>query len=337
MESTNDPYFYPPISQQPAAVLPEIEPSDIELSRKKIGIHSALLAITAVTTTLTGAAWTIKLDSPPTSFIGSVLAPHIALFKATAAGHFGPLGAGLLFTFTLLTILGAHEFGHYFACRHYGIRATLPFFVPAPPMPLTPFGTFGAVIRIKEPIRSRRALFDIGIAGPLAGFALAVPAAVLGLAYATAAQPVPAGTPGMELTDPLLFIIIGKIFGVPKMVDTNPVYLAAWAVMLVTSLNLFPVGQLDGGHVVFAVAGQKLHKWISWITFVGVASLAVTSYLLYHSPIWFLWTFVLLFLLKVGHPPTVINEPLGGGRKVLAVVAAIVFVLCFMATPIKIL
>src|SRR6185436_11501473 len=116
-----------------------------------------------------------------------LISPTLAVLKETATGNLDPLAKGLLFTFTLLTILGAHELGHYFACRHYGIRATLPFFLPAPPV-ITLFGTFGAVIKIKEPIRSRRALFDIGIAGPLAGFALALPASIIGLAMAIPPQ-----------------------------------------------------------------------------------------------------------------------------------------------------
>lgn len=336
MESTKDPYFYPELIQPQPILHRALKPREEELSRKKVILHSVLFAATAITTTLTGAAWTMNIDTEPSSFIGSILAPHIALVKATAGGHFGPLLSGLLFTFTLLTILGAHEFGHYFACRYYGIRATLPFFVPAPPAPLTPFGTFGAVIKIKEPIQSRRALFDIGIAGPLAGFALAVPASFLGLIFAKAAAPTPADAHGMQFNDPLMFILIGKLFHLPKMMEINPVYLAAWAAMLVTALNLFPVGQLDGGHVVFAVAGHRLHKWISRIVFAAVAILALVSFFVYHSPIWFLWTFVLLFLLRVGHPPTSINEPLGRPRQILAVLAALVFILCFMPLPITI-
>jgi membrane-associated protease RseP (regulator of RpoE activity) len=334
VESTKDPYFYPELIQSQPILRQEPKPREEELTRKKILIHTLLFAATGVTTTLTGAAWTTNIDSESSSFIASVLAPHIALVKATAAGHFGPLLSGLLFTFTLLTILGAHEFGHYFACRYYHIRATLPFFVPAPPAPLTPFGTFGAVIKIKEPIRSRRALFDIGIAGPLAGFALAIPASFLGLIFAKAATPSPADVHGMQFNDPLMFILIGKLFGLPKMMEINPVYLAAWAAMLVTALNLFPVGQLDGGHVVFAVAGARLHKWISRVVFASVVVLALVSFFVYHSPIWFLWTFVLLFLLRVGHPPTTINEPLGRPRAVLAVIAGLVFLLCFMPLPI---
>jgi len=257
------------------------------------------------------------------------------LVRETAAGHYWPLGGGLLLAVTLLLILGAHEFGHYFACRYYGVRATLPFFIPAPPFPLTPFGTFGAVIKMKEPIRSRRALFDIGIAGPLAGFVLALPAALVGLLIAKAApDAVPHGVP--VFNDPLLFILITKLFRLPAATEWNPIYWAAWAALLVTSLNLFPVGQLDGGHVVYALAGPRLHNIISRIVFALVAVLAILSVVLYSSPIWILWTLVLGFLLRVGHPPTYVDEPLGRGRIALAVAAALVFLACFMPFPITI-
>jgi membrane-associated protease RseP (regulator of RpoE activity) len=228
-----------------------------------------------------------------------------------------------------------HAPAHYFACRHYGVRATLPFFIPGPPFPLTPFGTFGAVIKIKEPIRSRRALFDIGIAGPLAGFALALPASLIGLLIAKAApEAMPQGV--TVFNDPLLFMLITKLFHLPGSIEWNPVYWAAWAALLVTSLNLFPVGQLDGGHVLYALVGPRLHKIVSRIVFVLVAALAITSFVVYGSPIWFLWTLVLAFLLKVGHPPTYVDEPLGKTRIALAITAALVFLLCFMPFPITI-
>jgi membrane-associated protease RseP (regulator of RpoE activity) len=252
------------------------------------------------------------------------------LVRETSAGHYGPLVGGLVLAFSLLLILAAHEFGHYFACRHYGVRATLPFFLPAPPFPVTPFGTFGAVIKIKEPIRSRRALFDIGIAGPLAGFALALPASFIGLLIAQPDTP----QPGMVFNDPLLFKIITAVFHLPNLIKWNPVYWAAWTALLVTSLNLFPVGQLDGGHVLYAVFGKRLHKIASLVVFALVALLAVTSFIRYNSPIWFLWTAILAFLLRVGHPPVYVDEPLGKTRIALAVVAAIVFLLCFMPFPI---
>jgi membrane-associated protease RseP (regulator of RpoE activity) len=303
-----------------------------ELSAGRILLHVFLLALTAVTTVVTGAAWSLQSQGEADSVLRALIGPHIQLLKSIADGQFVPLANGLLFAFTLLVILGAHELGHYFACRYYGIRATLPFFIPAPPAPFTPFGTFGAVIKIKAPITSRRALFDIGIAGPLAGFLFALPAAIVGLLFARPASP-PAGE-GLQFNDPLLFIIIMKMFGTQKWIEWNPVYWAAWAAVLVTALNLFPVGQLDGGHVLYAVAGPKMHKLISRAVTTAVALLAVVSFYLYSSPIWVLWTVVLFFLMKVGHPPTRENEPLGAARIALAIVAALVFLLCFMPFPV---
>jgi membrane-associated protease RseP (regulator of RpoE activity) len=179
-------------------------PRESELSTSRIRLHLVLLALTAVTTTLTGASWTVRVPDDG-SIAGIFLAPVIAVINETAAGNFEPLSNGLIFSVTLLVILGAHELGHYFACRHYGIRATLPFFIPAPPA-ITLFGTFGAVIKIKEPIRSRRALFDIGIAGPLAGFAFALPASVIGLLIAQEALPAVGAAPtdGIQFHDPYL-------------------------------------------------------------------------------------------------------------------------------------
>lgn len=289
--------------------------------QRKILIHVALAALTAFTMVLTGAAWEKSLVDSSFSFTG--------LLKDARA-----LQSGLLFAATLMTILAAHEFGHYLACRYYGVRATLPFFIPAPPAPLTPFGTFGALIKIKEPIRSRRALFDIGIAGPLAGFALALPASVIGLISARAADPPNGG--GIIFHDPPLFLIIIKLLQLPKWIEWNPIYWAAWAALLVTALNLFPVGQLDGGHILYALVGPKWHKRISLISAAAVAALAVVSFILHRSPIWFLWALVLAFLAKVGHPPTAPDETLGRGRIILAAVAALVFLLCFLPFPITI-
>src|SRR5262249_37063161 len=141
--------------------------------------------------------------------------------------EFAPLVRGLTFALTLLIILSAHEFGHYFACRYYGIRATLPFYVPAPPLPLTPFGTFGAVIKIKEPFRSKRALFDVGIAGPLAGFVFALPASIIGLAIAKAVPMETVSKGGPMFLDPPLFKIIMRLLGTPEWIEWNPVYWAA--------------------------------------------------------------------------------------------------------------
>jgi membrane-associated protease RseP (regulator of RpoE activity) len=337
VENTNRPYLYSEVQAANHRLDERIYTAptrEEELAPSRILRHLILLFLTAITTTITGASWSYQGDPAANdSIIGMLLSPITSVIKATAAGNTAPLMSGLLFTFTLLMILGAHELGHYFACRHYGIRATLPFFLPAPPV-ISLFGTFGAVIKIKEPITTRRALFDIGIAGPLAGFAFALPAAFIGLL--TAEPVLPTGAGGIQFHDPLLFILISKIFGISQWVNWNPVYWAAWGALLVTALNLFPVGQLDGGHVLYAVFGRRIHKWVSLIVCISVATLAVLSYKLYNSPMWFLWTFVLLFLFKVGHPPVMEEESLGKGRITLAVVALVVFLLCFMPFPISI-
>lgn len=328
MQNTEQPFLFADFQPVPSPVITR----ESELSTPRLLLHSLLLFITAVSTTLTGAAAAV-----PPQESSSLFGPLLAVFTETASGNLAPLVKGLVFTFTLLTILGAHELGHYFACRHYGIRATLPFFIPAPPA-LTPFGTFGAVIKIKEPIRSRRALFDIGIAGPLAGFAFAFPAAIVGLIFATPAPPseiaAAAAGGGLQFNDPLLFIVISKLFGLPKWIEWNPVYWASWGALLVTALNLFPVGQLDGGHVLYAITGRQIHKWVSRVVAFSCAGLAVFSIAVHQPPVYLLWTFVLLFLMKVGHPEVVEEEPLGRARIAVAIISAVVFLLCFMPFPI---
>jgi membrane-associated protease RseP (regulator of RpoE activity) len=282
--------------------------------RHNILIHGGLAALTMMTMVVTGATWDAG------SLWGSLDARS--------------LQNGLLFAAALGAILAAHEFGHYFACRYYGVRATLPFFIPAPPAPLTPFGTFGALIKIKEPIRRRRALFDIGIAGPLAGFAVALPMSFVGLMKARAAMPPQGGS--ITFHNPPLFLIMIKLGGLPQWIEWNPIYWAAWAGLLVTALNLFPVGQLDGGHILYALAGKKWHKWTSFGVTLLVAALSIASMILHRSPIWFLWTVVLAFLTRVGHPPVALDEPLGLGRTILAALAAAVFLLCFLPFPITV-
>lgn len=333
MENSEPSYRLSEVPVAPATFDREVifisEPES-DLTARRIGFHLLLFFATAVTTTLTGAAWLVHV--PGDSMFDQFFGPTIGVVHETLAGNLVPLTQGLIFTSTLLTILAAHEFGHYFACRYYGIRATLPFFIPAPPLVL--LGTFGAVIKIKAPITSRRALFDIGIAGPLAGFAFALPASIIGLLIAKPSAELPPGD-HIVFGDPLLFKLIAWAMGTPPMIDWNPVYWAAWGTLLVTALNLFPVGQLDGGHVLYAVFGKPVHKWVSRVVVIATATFSITSLLLRELPMYGLWTLVLLFLLKVGHPPLAEDEPLGLGRTILAVVALIVFLLCFLPFPIQ--
>lgn len=250
--------------------------------------------------------------------------------------HPGLLGQGLAFSISLLAILTAHESGHYVACRRYDVDATLPFFIPAPPLFLA--GTFGAFIKIKSPIPSRRALFDIGVAGPLAGFIVAVPVAVIGVLLSHPAPP-PEGA-ALIFNDPLLFRLCARLLGVTLDANNagNPFYFAAWIGLLVTSLNLMPVGQLDGGHATFALFGARAHKWLGTIAFITMATLAILGWVWHKAPSGFLYAVLLAIMLRIRHPQTGDEmEPLGRARILVAVFTLLVFALCFWPFPITVI
>ncbi len=306
--------------------------------------HGALFLITIITTTVAGIVTAApEIDVPPPTpvtvidyllYVPQYYVRTVSQLLSLAFINPQILAQGVIFSAMLLAILTAHEMGHYVACRRYGVRATLPFFIPAPPLFLA--GTFGAFIKIRSPIPSRRALFDIGLAGPLAGFIVAVPVAVMGVL--TMRPPEPASGYGIIFHDPLLFRLLGKFLGIPldPYSPTNPYYMAAWIGLLVTSLNLMPVGQLDGGHAVFAVFGQRAHKFIGRIAFAAMAILALLGFFWYGSPSGFLYTVLLAIMLKVRHPQPEDMEPLGSSRTLIAIVTLIVFVLCFWPFPITI-
>jgi membrane-associated protease RseP (regulator of RpoE activity) len=242
---------------------------------------------------------------------------------------------GLWYSGTILAILGAHEMGHYFACRYYGLDATLPYFLPLfIPVDGPQTGTLGAVIRIREPFPNRKVLFDVGIAGPIAGFVVLVPAIFLGMSLSHLMDAVPNGS---LLGRPLLYQFARWFtFGhVPAshLVDIHPMVFAAWFGMLATALNLLPFGQLDGGHITYAV----LDRWSTPVSFVTIASAAIMTFF---SASWVVMTMVMLamlFLVGPRHPPVIDeHEPLGAARQWLAVFALIMFVLCFTPVPIRI-
>jgi membrane-associated protease RseP (regulator of RpoE activity) len=234
---------------------------------------------------------------------------------------------GIPFSFTLLGILFAHEMGHYVACKIYGIDVSYPYFIPAP----TLFGTFGAFIRIRSPIATRRALFDVGIAGPIAGFLIAAPA----MAYAIATSRV---VPGVQNTaqivfghTPLMQLFI-EIFHPrvdPSWLLLSPVGRAAWVGFFATALNLLPLWQLDGGHIVYSLSGRQ-HKRISILVALGLLLLGR-----YAWSGWYLWGGALLILsLRFGHPPVLDRwEQLDASRRWWAIVALGIFLLCFTASP----
>ncbi len=232
----------------------------------------------------------------------------------------------------VLSILGAHELGHYLACRLYGVAATPPHFIPG----LPPVGTFGALIRIRGPIPHRRALFDIAAAGPLAGFALALPVLVVGVWRAHPA-PSPDGE-ALILGPPLVaqWLVAWRFPGLEVPLEVDSIYLAGWVGMLVTSLNLFPVGQLDGGHVAYALS-PRLHRAAAWGT-VGamLVLLLFQGAWLGFPPAYLLWFLVLLWM-RDRHPRLLDErERLGPLRRLVALLLLAVFVASFMPVPVVI-
>lgn len=238
--------------------------------RPRYRLHGLLLVATVFTTLVVGARmeFNFRHNLPPFTYPNEFL-PFFPV--GWALSHPSRLLLGIPFSATLLTILLAHEMGHYLFCRYYGVRATLPFFIPAPTM----IGTLGAVIRIRAPIRSRTALFDIGIAGPIAGFAVAV--ATLAVAM-NLSKPLTfsGGAPDLQLGFPGIFYVMHSLLpaiaphhpiaGLPlSRVYLHPTAVAAWVGMFATALNLLPSGQLDGGHIVYALA-PRVHRIVSWMT-----------------------------------------------------------------------
>jgi membrane-associated protease RseP (regulator of RpoE activity) len=280
--------------------------------------HVLLFLLTLATTTLVGA-------------------DHYAAFlsefrNADIVFSWRLLAGGLWYSLTILGILGAHEMGHYLACRWYQIDATLPFFLPLPPPFFT--GTLGAVIRIREPFPTRTVLFDIGVAGPIAGFLVLVPALFIGLSLSSVVPAPPATTELIYLGEPLLFKwAVWTVFGtIPdgQTFNMHPMVFAVWFGMLATALNLLPFGQLDGGHITYATLG----RWATPISLVTVCSALVMTYV---STSWIIMTVMMLamlYLLGPRHPRVIYEyEPLARGRRTIAIIALIILVLCFTPVP----
>lgn len=233
---------------------------------------------------------------------------------------------GLPFSAAVMSILFAHEMGHYLTCRYYGIDATLPYFIPFP----NPVGTMGAFIKIRSPIYDRGSLLDVGIAGPIAGFVVAVAALVLSMGYSrfVVLQDLQGG---LMLGEPLIFKIVAFLTGMrpPEGMDVymHPVSFAAWFGFLATALNLLPAAQLDGGHVIYALF-RGYHTWISR----AVVALLVPMAIFYWSG-WWVWVFLLL-LLKLRHPPTIDDSvPLKRRHIILGWTGLVMLILCFTPAP----
>jgi membrane-associated protease RseP (regulator of RpoE activity) len=290
--------------------------------KDRIWLHVLLLVATALTTTIVGA-------DQYYSFLTDFGARRVIVRSALPF-----LLGGLWYSLTILAILGAHEMGHYLACRYYRISASLPYFIPFPPL-LFVTGTLGAVIRIRQPFGSKRQLFDVGVAGPFAGFLVALPALFVGLSLSNVAR-VPSNFVGFDLGEPLLYQFASRLLRGPipdgYSVNLHPMAFAAWLGLLVTMLNLLPFWQLDGGHVSYAVFGRRSR-------IVSLATAAITIVLTFVSLSWSLWALLMVVILVVvgpSHPPIADEDAaLDPSRRWLAVAALAVFVVCFMPAPIQ--
>lgn len=279
--------------------------------------------------------WSINL----LLFVATIFSTLLTGASYSATGPEINLWQGWPFSLSILLILGTHELGHYFAARYHKVPVTLPYFIPLPFFSL--FGTLGAFIQLKAPVKNRRALFDVGAAGPLAGLVFAIPILIYGLATSPVGpigQPPPGGAITLEGNSLLYafikFSIFGQLLPTPTGIDVhlNQVAWAGWVGLLVTGLNLIPVGQLDGGHVAYVLFGRAA-KQLFWPVLFSLGALV----LLTGTTMWVLWIFLLYFLGRMHAEPLDDMTPLDPKRRMLAFATLALFVLVFVPIPLQII
>ena len=291
--------------------------------RKSLAIAVLLFLLTLISTLAVGAQFASAYAAGQSPEFNDFFSTYAALLA-----HPQLLLAGVPFAFTLIGILLAHELGHFFACRYYGISASYPYFIPAP----TLIGTLGAFIRIRSPIYNRQALFDVGIAGPVVGFLFAIPALAIAVMYSKVV-PFSGEHASIVFGQPVALRLLEAILRPTTPAGDlllHPIGRAAWVGLFATALNLLPGGQLDGGHILYATA-SKYHRKIT----LAVALLLMPLGYFY----WRGWIFWSILLLAIGfrHPPLLNRwEKLDPSRLMWAGVAILIFVLCFMPTPVLI-
>jgi membrane-associated protease RseP (regulator of RpoE activity) len=296
--------------------------------KDRVWLHVLLFVLTLLSTTFVGAIhyWSFRIGFNP------------ANATPVDFGKWSTYLPGLWYSATVLAILGAHEMGHYVACRYYRVEASLPYFIPfALPIAAFQTGTFGAVIRIRQRIPTKAALLDIGLAGPIAGLIVTIPVLMAGMAMSTIEQSPDHLASGMLwLGEPLLYQLAQWLIWGPipdhMLLNSHPMVTAAWFGLLATALNLLPMGQLDGGHVTYAVLGRR-SSLITISTIIVAMGLAISSIN------WRVWTalmMLMVFLMGPHHPPTLDDDtPLDRKRLVLAGIGLVMLVLCFTPFPIS--
>lgn len=303
-------------------------------------INLFLLIITFITTTIAGVEWTTGKPAPY---------------------EFSDLAIGLPYSLSILFVLGVHEFGHYFASLYHKVKATLPFFIPFPPMTgFFNFGTMGAVIKTKTVIPNNKAMFDIGVSGPIAGFVASVFLLIYGYTHLPDVSFIlkihpdyfspdyGKGAIGLEFGDSILMYVLRNLLTnqnefVPPMSEIYhyPFLCVGWFGLFVTSMNLIPVGQLDGGHIIYSMFGEKIHEAIASISLILLLIIGVFGFIENFIDIqfkfgwsgWLLWAFVLYFFIKVKHPPVYYFEKLSFERMLLGYFAFLIFIISFTPTP----
>lgn len=320
--------------------LEDINTFSISWRELKIPLHAGLFLITFFTTTMAGVEW---IGKDPLNLLN--------------------LAYGLAYSFSLLAILGTHEFGHFFYSIKHKVRATLPYFIPFPFIPgMLNFGTLGAVIRTKTPVPSRKAIFDIGVSGPIAGFIVSVAVLIIGFTYlpsreyilqihpnynfATNSAGMLDGIP-LAFGNTILFRVLEAIFTnphaqfVPPMTEIYhyPLLCTGWFGLFVTAMNLLPIGQLDGGHMIYAMFGSA-HRKIARIFFfiiMGIGLLGLLPLVGLNGDLgwtgWLFWCAILFFLIKLDHPPVMDNTPLDKKRMVVGWLTILIFIVSFSPTP----
>lgn len=290
---------------------------------RRIWLNIILFIATLFSTFFVGITWSLSFKYADVFSQSPQIDLNVKIFEDPQI-----ISLSIVYAIVLIGILLGHELGHFLACQYYKIDATLPYFIPAP----TLIGTLGAFIKIKSPITRKQQLFDIGIAGPLVGFILSVPTLIYGLSLSRAVPAIPREE-SLIFGEPLILKIVGSMIfkNIPPDFDVilHPVAFAGWVGIFVTALNLFPIGQLDGGHISYALLGPKSRNlaklFLGIFIFMGI----------FFWIGWFIWVFI-IFLMGLRHPRVIDEEtPLSPRRKFLGFVVFIIFILSFIPDPIK--
>src|SRR6266446_6031318 len=296
--------YIPTITQERGETLVHVQRRPrMRFARRQVNLLLLLLTLPSIV--FFGGAWNWS------SYSGE------PILSAASIGY-----GSLFFSLPLLTILGSHEMGHYLVAKRYKVQASLPFFLPS----LPPLGTLGAFISLRDPIPNRRALLDIGVSGPLVGFAIAIPVTLAGLALSTASPSLPPSIAGEQIQASLLFNFLSLFFPLPDSFVMHPLAFAGWVGLFVTAINLLPAGQLDGGHVARALFGRN-QFYVSWAAVLLLFGMSI------FYPGWFIFGFLIL-MLGVRHPPP-LNDltRLDPARKLVGIVAVAILIVTFVPQP----